>query len=87
MSEISPESVKRRWEPEGGSHRHGERIRKESKFADNYKNLPFKLSKPPTRKKNNDFECEECGRYFLAPKNTIMCICPNCKKLTKAVKI
>ena len=76
----------RRWEPEIGNKRHGEKIRKESKMADQ-KNLPFKFSKPKKSAPPAVFECSGCGRLFSASKNTVMVICPVCKKLTTARKI
>lgn len=72
----------RRWIPEGGLAKHREKIHRESKLADR-KNLPYTISKPPTRKKMVWFECNECGHQFSSPKNTCMVICSNCKKLTK----
>lgn len=86
MGELSPGSTSRRWIPEGGLQKHRDRIHRESKKADE-KNLPFTFSKPKKDKKSDDFNCAECGRGFSAPKNTIMCICPDCKKVTKAVRI
>jgi len=76
----------RRWVPEGGLQKHREKIHRESKFADEHKNLPFTFSKPQ-RKSNEVFRCVECGRIFSAPKNTIMCICKECNKVTKAERI
>ncbi|RLI62846.1 MAG: hypothetical protein DRO67_06765 [Candidatus Asgardarchaeum californiense] len=86
MAELPPGSP-RRWIPEGGLQKHRERIHKESKFADDHKKLPFTFSKPQRPKKTNLFECSECGREFYAPINTVMCICPDCKKVTKARKV
>lgn len=79
--------MERRWIPEGGLKRHADKIHKESKIADNYKNLPFTFSKPPRNKKHKWFECTICGRTFEAPINTIMCACPICKKVTKVESI
>jgi len=73
-------SGKRRWEPEGGLHKHREKIHKESKQFDN-KNLPFTLSKPQRRTGHNAFECEGCGYIMWLPKNTVMVICSECNKL------
>jgi len=86
-SELSPGSTPRRWVPEGGLRNHVDKIRRESKIADDYKKLPFKFSKPPRDKKHEWFECVECGRIVSAPVNTIMYACPDCKKATKVIKI
>lgn len=85
--ELSPGSTPRRWIPEGGEQKHREKIHRESKFADDHKNLPFTFSKPPRRSRNETFECVECGRILSAPVNTIMCSCPVCKKATKVERI
>jgi rubrerythrin len=83
MGELSPGSTKRRWVPEGGEKKLREKIHRESKFADDYKKLPFTFSKPPRNKKHRWFECTACGRILEAPINTIMCVCPICKKVTE----
>lgn len=82
MSELSPGSTGRRYIPEGGLQKHRERIHKESKSADE-KNLPFTFSKPIKSKRQAEFSCKVCGRIFLASVNTVMCACPNCKKVTE----
>jgi hypothetical protein len=69
----------RRWEPEIGTQKHNERIHKESKFADDHKNLPFEFSKPVRFGKSKDVFCKNCGRGAAVPKNTIGMICPSCK--------
>lgn len=87
MAELSPGSTPRRWAPDGGERKLRERIHRESKWADDNLNLPFKFSKPQKSKKSDYFECVECGRVLLASTNTIMCVCPDCKKVTKVVRI
>lgn len=87
MGELGPGTTDRRWIPEGGLQRHRERIHRESKFADDHKNLPFNFSKPPKSRGQAWFRCVECNREFSAPKNTIMCICPQCKKTTRAERL
>lgn len=77
----------RRWVPEGGIKRHNEKIHRESKIADDYKNLPFTFSKPPRNKRHERFECVECGRLISASVNTIMCVCSVCKKITKVERV
>jgi len=80
-------STERRWIPEGGLRRHNDKIHRESKFADDYKNLPFSFSKPQKGKKTLLFKCVVCGRCLYAPVNTFMYICPVCKKVTKVERI
>lgn len=87
MGELAPGSTPRRWIPEGGVRKHNERIHRESKYADDNKNLPFTFSKPKKGKKTDDFGCAECGRVFSASVSTVMVVCPDCKKVTKAVRI
>lgn len=81
--ELSPGSMPRRWIPKGGEQKHREKIHRESKLADDRKNLPFRFSKPPRSGKNHLFKCLECGHTFFASKNTVMCICSKCKKSAK----
>jgi hypothetical protein len=66
--------------PEGGERKYREKIRKESKFVDDHKNLPFTFSKPRRLGKQALFKCLGCGHTFFASKNTVMCICSECKK-------
>jgi len=87
MGELSPGSVERRWIPEGGLQKYREKIHRESKFADEHKKLPFTFSKPKKPKLSETFYCEKCKYTILAPKNTVMMICPNCKDVTKVVKV
>ncbi len=87
MGELSPGVTPRRYIPEGGIQKHNEKIHRESKFADDHKNLPFTFSKPTKPKRHEWFSCVECGRELSAPKNTFMYACPICKKATKVVKI
>ncbi len=87
MGELSPGSTPRRWIPEGGERKHRERIHRESKIADDHKNLPFQFSKPPMTKKQTWFKCAECSREFSASVNTIMYACPDCKKATRVERI
>ena len=80
---LSVGSTLRRYIPEGGLEKHNAKIRRESKLANDHKNLPFTLSKPPRRVGSAWFACVECGRTLSASKNTVMYVCPDCKKLTK----
>ena len=85
--ELSPGSTPRRWIPEGGERRLRDKIHKESKFAEDHKNLPFSFSKPRRLGSQVLFRCSECGHVFLASKNTVMCICSKCKKAAKVERI
>lgn len=76
----------RRWIPEEGLKKHKQKIQYESKLADK-KNLPYKISKPPARKSFTGFRCAECGYQFSGSRNTVMVICPNCKKLTRCEEL
>lgn len=87
VGELSPGSTPRRWEPEGGLKKHRERIQRESKFADENKNLPFTFSKPKRPKRQSFFECENCGRVISAPVNTVGVICNGCKQFTKVKEV
>jgi len=80
MPELNPGSMGRRWIPEGGIQKHNEKIHRESKIADDYKNLPFKFSKPIKSKKHVIAKCKNCGYEIHVPKNTVGIICPECKK-------
>ena len=77
----------RRWVPPGGIKKHNEKIHRESKIADDHKNLPFTFSKPTKDKRHEWFECVECGKVISAPVNTVMCVCSDCKKATKVMKV
>jgi hypothetical protein len=85
--ELSPGSIPRRWVPDGGEQKLRNKIHKESKFADSYKNLPFSFSKPRCLGKQVLFKCLECGHAFFASKNTVMCVCSICKKVAKVERV
>ncbi len=85
--ELSPGVTSRRWIPEGGINLHNDKIHKESKFADDYKKLPFEFSKPKKTGRREWFGCVECGKELFESVNTIMCVCTGCKKVTKVERI
>jgi len=88
IGELSPGATDRRYLPKGGVRKHRDRIHKESKFADNYKNLSFKFSKPKkSRRKSTHLKCDACGRLFLGSEITVGIICPKCKKFSTASKV
>ena len=81
MGELSPGSTLRRWEPEGGVGKHRERIHKESKFADEHKNLPFSFSKPKKQKPINTIvRCDFCEKEAFVTETTVAVICRHCNK-------
>lgn len=78
VGELSPGSTKRRWEPEGGIERHRHKIHRESRHADEYKNLPFTFSKPGKGKRRKTAECSNCGKIISVSINTVGIICNDC---------
>lgn len=87
IGELSPGATPRRWEPPGGIKKHNERIHRESRFADDHKNLPFTFSKPKKPGRRSIFECSECGYMFSSSVNNVGIICPECKKFTKTKEV
>lgn len=87
MAGLKPGSTPRRWEPERGTQQLRDRIHKESKFADDHKNLPFTFSKPPRRVASRVLRCVECGYTFSGSKNTVCLVCPECKKVVKVEEL
>ena len=78
IGELSPGTVGRRYIPECGLKKHRERIHKESKFADDHKNLPFKFSKPKKYSRREVKICCNCGSYVNVNVNTVGVICRSC---------
>lgn len=67
-----------------GSKKYKEKIHRESKFADDNKNLPFKFSKPRKYKPlNTRFVCEKCSHEAAVSEETIVVICSVCKHLNR----
>lgn len=60
---------------------HKEKIHRESKFADDHKNLPFTFSKPKKSKPNRDvYQCGKCDRIIrmdASRTHAIACRCGN----------
>jgi len=79
IGELSPGTTPRRWEPHGGINKHNERIHRESKFADQHKNLPFEFSKPKKAGRRQYMECSNCGHIVHVSINTVGIICNECK--------
>lgn len=80
---LDPGSTPRRYEPVGGIGKHIDKIHKESRYADHYKNLPFTFSKPKKPKGRSVYvSCDNCGHIMTATVVTVGVICPNCKKFS-----
>jgi hypothetical protein len=86
--ELSPGSTPRRWVPEGGEEKHRHRIHKESKYADEHKNLPFSFRKPPKPRGRSIYvKCDNCGYIMSANTATVGIICPDCKKFSSVTRL
>lgn len=69
---------------EMGARQYNERISRESKFAEDSKNLPYKFSKPRKEKLLRVyFRCDFCGHESAITDETILVICGSCKKLNR----
>ena len=85
---LSPGVTDRRWTPSGGLKRHNEKIHRESKFADDHKNLPFSFSKPKkSRGTSMHVACDNCGHIISATSVTVGLICPSCKKFSSVTEV
>lgn len=85
---ISPGTIGRRWIPSGGLKKHNEKIHRESKFADDHKNLPFSFSKPRKPRGIPTFVvCNNCGYIIRATSVTVGLICPSCNKFSSVTKV
>ena len=85
---LSPGSTSRRYEPNGGTKRHNERIHRESKYADDHKNLPFTFSKPYKPKGVTTYvKCDNCGHVVSATSVTVGMICKECNKFSSVTEV
>lgn len=87
IGELSPGSTDRRYEPACGLKKHRERIHKESKFADDYKNLPFTFSKPKKNPRRTYKICNNCGSVIYVNVNTVGIICSSCKQYSSVREV
>jgi len=85
--ELAPGTTKRRYTPVGGERRHRERIHKESKLADDWKNLPFTFSKPKKPKRAALVKCNNCGHITTCSVDTVGIICNNCHKFSSVSEV
>jgi formylmethanofuran dehydrogenase subunit E len=86
--ELRPGQTPRRWEPEGGVTKLNEKIHKESKFADHYKNLPFEFRKPLKSKgRSSVIRCDNCGKILYGTTATVGVICSGCNKFSSVSEV
>ncbi len=77
---LSPGATPRRWEPEGGTKKHNKRIHRESRYADEHKNLPFKFSKPARSMRQKIVKCNGCDTHYSVSITTVGLVCNSCHK-------
>lgn len=68
-----------------GTKKYQEMIDRDSKNSDRFKNLPFKISKPPKRSqpRRDIFNiCNYCRDISVVNKNTVGRVCCKCTKYT-----
>jgi len=88
IGELRPGATGRRWEPEEGVSKLNKRIHKESKFADDNKNLPFSFNKPLKSKVKSSFvKCDNCGNISMGTRYTIGIICRSCGEYSKVSEV
>ena len=87
MGELSPGTTKRRWEPEGGTKKHNERIHRESRYVDEHRNLPFSFSKPIKSKQQKTVKCNGCAAYYIVNITTIGLVCSAWHKYCSVVEV
>jgi hypothetical protein len=83
-----PPGTPRRWEPECGTTRLEERIRKETAYAIDNKKLPFSVQKPPKpRGYSVLISCDNCGYVTYGTNITTGIICPKCKTFSSVTVV
>lgn len=85
--ELSPGTIGRRWEPEGGVKKHNERIHRESSYVDANMNLPFTFSKPKKGGKRQYMKCSKCGHIVYVSVNTVGIICKECSTYSSVEEV
>lgn len=86
--ELPAGSTNRRYEPAAGVKKHNERIHKESKYADNYKNLPFSFKKPSKPIGRSSYvSCDNCGHIIVGTTATVGMICKSCGKFSSVSEV
>lgn len=69
-----------------GSKKYKEMIAKDTKNSDQYKNLPFKISKPSRRwqaRREVFYLCLHCDAVNYVTKNTVGTTCSKCRKYNR----
>lgn len=88
QQELPAGSTGRRYEPTLGVRKHNERIHRESKNSDDYKNLQFTFKKPPKARGRSIFvKCDNCGNIISATSITVGVICKECKKFSSVTEV
>jgi hypothetical protein len=87
IGELSPGVTPRRYTPPGGIRKHNEKIHRESKYADTYKNLPFTFSKPKRVGRTKLVECCNCGNMARVGINAVGMICEGCKTYSSVKEV
>lgn len=88
LQQELPAGTGRRYEPTLGTKKHNERIHRESKRVDHYKNLPFTFRKPPKAKGPSTYvKCNNCGNITLATTVTVGVICKQCNKFSSVTEV
>lgn len=86
--ELPAGSTPRRYEPTLGVRKHNERIHRESKHVDDYKNLQFTFRKPPKSKGASAYvRCDHCGNVTSATSITVGIVCKKCKKFSSVTEV
>ena len=86
--ELAAGTTPRRYEPEMGVRKHNERIHRESKYADTYKNLPFSFKKPSKPMGRNTYiQCNNCGNISSGSTATVGIICSSCNKFSTVTEV
>jgi ribosomal protein S27E len=88
INQVLNPGTPRRYEPASGLKKHKERIHKESKMVDHYKNLPFSFRKPPKPKGRSAYlQCDNCGHITTGSTATVGVICNNCNKFSTVTEV
>lgn len=88
QQELPAGSAGRRYEPTLGVRKHNERIHRESKNVDDYKNLQFTFRKPPKDRGRSIYvKCDNCGHITLATSITVGIVCKECKKFSSVTEV
>ena len=85
--ELAPGATGRRFEPNEGVNSLNKRIHKESKWADDNKNLPFTFSKPKKSARGCYKRCSNCGDIKHVNVNTVGSECSECHQYASLEEI